>query len=134
LIGNSLSDGRNGPQLVGDLRPGRSETAQPSFVGETNMNLVALIISLVSGAVGGNLAGTVMKDKSLGTLGNSLAGVFGGGIGAFVLQALGLVQEVAGGGVDLATIVANVVSGGIGGSVLLFIVSLLKGVLGSAKQ
>jgi hypothetical protein len=40
------------------------------------MNVIGLIISLVCGAVGGNAAGAVMKNKSLGTLGNSLAGIF----------------------------------------------------------
>ena len=45
------------------------------------MNFVNLIISLLSGAVGGNVAGAAMKDKSLGTLGNSLSGILGGGIG-----------------------------------------------------
>jgi len=39
------------------------------------MNILYLIISLVCGAVGGNIAGALMKDKSLGTLGNSLAGI-----------------------------------------------------------
>ena len=38
------------------------------------MNFVSLIISLVSGAIGGNVAGAAMKDKSLGVPGNSLSG------------------------------------------------------------
>jgi len=32
-------------------------------------------------AVGGNVAGNVLKQYDLGTLGNSIAGVVGGGIG-----------------------------------------------------
>ena len=36
-----------------------------------------LIIQLISGAVGGNVAGAAMKEKSLGTIGNSLAGIVG---------------------------------------------------------
>ena len=39
------------------------------------MNILSLIISLLSGAVGGNVAGAAMKDKSLGTVGNSVAGI-----------------------------------------------------------
>ena len=42
-------------------------------------NLLPLIIQLVSGAVGGNVAGSMMKNSSLGTLGNSIAGIAGGG-------------------------------------------------------
>ena len=39
--------------------------------------LIGWIIKLVSGAVGGNVAGAAMKDKSLGVLGNSVAGISG---------------------------------------------------------
>ena len=42
------------------------------------MNLVALIIQLISGAVGGNVAGNLLKQYDLGTLGNSIAGIVGG--------------------------------------------------------
>ena len=78
------------------------------------MNIINLIISLVSGAVGGNLAGAAMKDKSLGTAGNSVAGIFGGGIGGAILQALGVGTGAGAGGVDLASIVGNILSGGVG--------------------
>lgn len=50
------------------------------------MDLVGLLISVISGAVGGNIAGAAMQDKSLGTLGNSIAGVLGGGAGGAVLK------------------------------------------------
>jgi uncharacterized membrane protein YeaQ/YmgE (transglycosylase-associated protein family) len=46
------------------------------------MDITNLIVEAVSGAVGGNVAGAVMKDKSLGAIGNSIAGIVGGGIGA----------------------------------------------------
>jgi uncharacterized membrane protein YeaQ/YmgE (transglycosylase-associated protein family) len=36
--------------------------------------MVSLIIQLLSGAVGGNIAGNLMKKYDLGTLGNSIAG------------------------------------------------------------
>ena len=38
-------------------------------------SLIPLIIQLISGAVGGNVAGAMMKNLSLGTLGNSIAGI-----------------------------------------------------------
>jgi len=50
------------------------------------MDLVTLLISVISGAVGGNIAGAAMQDKSLGTLGNSIAGVLGGGVGAALIK------------------------------------------------
>ncbi len=89
------------------------------------MDVISLLISLVSGAVGGNIAGAAMSDKNLGPLGNSIAGILGGGIGGALLQAAGAIGQ-SGGGLDLGSIVANVASGGVGGAILLVIVSLLK--------
>ena len=50
--------------------------------------IIGLIIQLISGAVGGNIAGSAMKQYSLGTIGNSIAGVIGGGVGAQIIGAL----------------------------------------------
>jgi len=89
------------------------------------MDLVGLLISLVSGAVGGNIAGAAMTDKSLGTLGNSIAGIVGGGLGGAILRAIGVYAQ-SGGNLDVGTIVGNIAGGGVGGAVLLIIVSLIK--------
>ena len=62
------------------------------------MDIVSLIINLISGAVGGNIAGAVMKDKSLGPLLNSVVGVFGGGAGTAVLS-MGMAMNE--GGLDI---------------------------------
>lgn len=99
------------------------------------MDIVNLLISLVSGAVGGNVAGAAMKDKSLGTLGNSLAGILGGGVGGAILQFLGLVAGSAqGGGLNLTSIVEDIAGGGVGGAVLLAVVSLIKNAMGPGKS
>ena len=45
-------------------------------------SIVDLLVSLASGAVGGNIAGALMKDKSLGPLWNSVVGVLGAGLAA----------------------------------------------------
>jgi uncharacterized membrane protein YeaQ/YmgE (transglycosylase-associated protein family) len=50
------------------------------------MDITSLIIEAVSGAVGGNVAGAAMKEKSLGAIGNSIAGIVGGGLGGTILQ------------------------------------------------
>lgn len=95
------------------------------------MDWVSLIISLVSGAVGGNVAGALMKAKSLGTLGNSIAGIAGGaGLGA-ILQQLGIGGPAAagatGGGMDLMSILGSVLGGGAGGGILMAIIAAIKG-------
>lgn len=79
--------------------------------------IVALILNLLIGAAGGNLAGMALKAKSLGLLWNSVVGILGGGIGFFVLGMLG-----TGGG----SIIWQVLAAFIGGAVLLFVVSLIK--------
>jgi uncharacterized membrane protein YeaQ/YmgE (transglycosylase-associated protein family) len=90
------------------------------------MDIIPLIISLVSGAVGGNVAGAVMKDKSLGALGNSLAGILGGGAGGAVLQMMHLMEA---GGTSPQAIISSIASGGVGGAILLAVVSLVKGMM-----
>ena len=54
------------------------------------MDMLGIILSLISGAVGGNVAGKAMGDRSLGTVGNTVSGVVGGGIGDYIIKALGL--------------------------------------------
>ena len=59
------------------------------------MDILSLIISLISGAVGGNVAGALMKDKNLGTLWNSIAGIVGGGVGGgLLLVIIGIVKQL----------------------------------------
>ena len=64
------------------------------------MDITSLLVELVSGAVGGNVAGAAMKEKSLGAIGNSLAGIVGGGIGGTILQAVMGSAAAGGGGLD----------------------------------
>jgi ABC-type uncharacterized transport system permease subunit len=66
--------------------------------GETiRERLLPLIIQLVSGAVGGNIAGAALKNLSLGTVLNSIFGILGGGIGgAALLAVVGAIKKAMG--------------------------------------
>lgn len=90
------------------------------------MDITSLIVEAVSGAVGGNVAGAAMKDKSLGTLGNSIAGIVGGGIGGTILQTIIGSAATGGGGMDMQSILANVGGGGVGGAILMAIIGIIK--------
>ena len=90
-------------------------------------SLLPLIIQLVSGAVGGNLAGGLLKNLSLGTLGNSLAGILGGGLGGQLLGLLGIATGA--GEMDLAGILGSIGGGAVGGGGLMAIVGLIKGAM-----
>lgn len=88
---------------------------------------------MVAGAVGGNVAGSLMKNMSLGTLWNSVAGIRGGGLGGQVLGMLGMGAASAGAGdgsLDLMSIASSVLAGGIGGGAGLGVVGLIKGMMG----
>jgi hypothetical protein len=89
------------------------------------MNIISLIIEVVSGAVGGNIAGAAMKENSLGTAGNSIAGIVGGGLGGALLQSV-MGGGAAGGGLDLSTILSNVAGGGVGGAILMAVIGFIK--------
>lgn len=90
-------------------------------------SLLPMIIQLISGAVGGNVAGGVLKNFSLGTIWNSVVGILGGGLGG---QLLGMLGVGGGGSMDLAGILTSVAAGGAGGGVLLGIVGMIKKAMG----
>jgi hypothetical protein len=99
--------------------------------------IVGLIIQLISGAAGGNIAGSLLKQFDLGVVGNSIAGVVGGGIGAQIIGALvggGGTEAAAGGGFDIGSIIGQVASGGVGGGILMVIVGLIKQAMGGGQK
>jgi len=82
--------------------------------GGNDMNVTTLIIQLLCGAVGGNVAGSLMKKSSLGTVGNSIAGILGGGIGGQILGMLTGGAAAAAGGLDAGSIISSVLGGASG--------------------
>ena len=76
-----------------------------------------LIISLLTGALGGNVAGALLKKFSMGTLWNSVVGILGGGLGG---QLLGML------GINLGDILGSIAGGGVGGGVLMVVIGLIK--------
>lgn len=94
------------------------------------MDWTSLIISLISGAVGGNAAGKVLKNFDMGTLWNSVAGIVGGGVGGQIIGMLGIdpgaAAAAASGSGDLGSIISQVGGGGVGGAVLLVVAGYLK--------
>jgi len=91
-------------------------------------NLIPIIIQLVSGAVGGNVAGSLMKKFSLGTLGNSLVGILGGGLGGQLLGVLGI--STGAGGMDIGSIIGSIAAGGVGGGAFLAIIGVIRKAIG----
>ena len=90
-------------------------------------------MQLISGAVGGNIGGALLKQYSLGTLGNSIAGIVGGGIGGQILNAMmgGGTAAAAGG---MGSILGSVAGGGIGGIIIMIIVGVIKNMMGGKSS
>ncbi len=86
-----------------------------------------LIISLLSGALGGNVAGKLLSKYSMGPLWNSVVGILGGGLGSQLLGMLGM--DLGGAEMNLMNILGNVVEGGVGGGVLMTIIGIIKGMM-----
>lgn len=91
------------------------------------MDITPLIIQLISGAAGGNAAGTYAKDTGLSPLGNTIAGALGGGVGGQILNALlGLGGTAAASGLDIGTIVSAFLTGGVSVGLTALVVGYLK--------
>jgi hypothetical protein len=91
------------------------------------MIVVAFLIEMFSGLVGGAIAGVLMKDKSLGLLWDSVAGFLGGAAGgalALLIPAFG--TAVRGGSDAILAILAEVAAGLVGGAAVMLIAALVK--------
>ncbi|MGK0366118.1 MAG: hypothetical protein ACI85O_003189 [Saprospiraceae bacterium] len=90
--------------------------------------MIALIIQLLSGAAGGNIAGSLMKGSSMGTLWNSVAGIAGGGLGGTLLGMLSpeMGEAAASGAMDIGSILSSVAGGGIGGGIVMVVIGMIK--------
>lgn len=100
-----------------------------------------IIINLISGAVGGNVAGGLLKKFSMGPVLNSVMGIIGGGVGGQLMgmlggdgmtDAAGAVADVAG-GMDVGALVGQFAAGGAGGGVLMVVVGLVKNMMSKGE-
>jgi uncharacterized membrane protein YeaQ/YmgE (transglycosylase-associated protein family) len=81
------------------------------------MDLVAIIIWLVIGAIAGWLAGTLMKGSGFGVVGNIIVGIVGAAIAGWLLPRLGVFIG--------AGAVPQIINAFIGACILLFVVKLV---------
>ena len=92
--------------------------------------MLGTIIGLASGALGGIGAGSLMKKSSLGTMWNAVAGIAGGGIGATILNMVGLGGGAADGAMSTMGILSNVGGGLVGGGVVMTVIGMIKSAMG----
>jgi uncharacterized membrane protein YeaQ/YmgE (transglycosylase-associated protein family) len=80
--------------------------------------LVSWLLTLISGAVGGNLSGALIKDYSLGPIVNTVLGLIGGMVGSQLLGALG--------GLPALGQIGNIAACGLVGALSPIIIGILK--------
>jgi len=85
---------------------------------------INLIISIISGIIGGNLAGKTLGRRSLGWIGNSFTGLFGGVIAGYILQAFGY-SAVSTTIPIVKAITANIIIGGLSGAILTLLIDYI---------
>ena len=91
------------------------------------MDIVGLLVNAVAGAVGGGATGAALKEKGLGTMGNTLVGLIGGIGGGALMQQIGFLANTAqSAGFDVGALAGQVVGGGVAGAVLTAIIGLAK--------
>lgn len=81
------------------------------------LDLQALLILLIVGAIAGWLAGTLVKGYGFGLVGNIVIGVIGAFIGAWLMPMLGF---------GMAGLIGQIVSATIGAIILLLLIGLVR--------
>jgi hypothetical protein len=92
------------------------------------MDPISLLLPLLSGAAGGNIIGGVLKNFNLGSAGNTLAGLVGGGLGSTILSSLmGAGGAAAGLDGDTNALISQILGGGVGGGAITMLIAMLQG-------
>jgi hypothetical protein len=87
-----------------------------------------ILINLVAGAIGGNAAGKASPGLDLGTIGNTIAGLVGGGVlGQLITLLLPAITAAAqSGNLSIGNIATHAIAGGAGGAILTAIIGMVK--------
>jgi hypothetical protein len=87
-----------------------------------------ILINLVAGALGGLGAGKSSPNFDLGTIGNLVTGLVGGGVVGQVVTLLlpSVIAAAESGNLSASGIISQVVAGGAGGAILTAIVGAIK--------
>jgi hypothetical protein len=87
-----------------------------------------ILINLVAGALGGLGAGKASPSFDLGTIGNLVTGLVGGGVVGQVVALLlpSIIAAAQSGNLSASGIISQVIAGGAGGAILTAIVGAIK--------
>ena len=96
--------------------------------GHRETNMEQILINLVTGALGGLGAGKASPNFDLGTIGNIISGLVGGGVlGQIATLALpSVVAAAQSGNLSVSGVISQLIAGGAGGAILTAIVGAIK--------
>ena len=95
-----------------------------------------ILINLIAGALGGAGVGKASPNFDLGTVGNIISGLVGGGVlGQVVTLALpSVVAAAESGNLSIGGVISQVVAGGAGGAILTAIIGAIKNRAAAFRQ
>ena len=89
-----------------------------------------LLVNLIAGALGANIAAGMFKHVNLGLFGNSVLGVLGGGVGGQVLSSLGFqglaASPASRDGLDTVALLGQAGSAGVCGAMTLLLAGFAR--------
>ena len=90
--------------------------------------MLQILINLITGALGGAAAGKTSPNFDLGTIGNIISGLVGGGLlGQIVTLALpSIVVAAETGHLSVGGVISQIIAGGAGGAILTAIIGAIK--------
>jgi hypothetical protein len=96
------------------------------MVGGSQMEQI--LINLVAGALGGAGVGKASPQFDLGTIGNIISGIVGGGVLGQIVTLLlpSLVAAAEAGNLSVGGIISQAIAGGAGGAILTAIIGAIK--------
>jgi hypothetical protein len=100
--------------------------------------IINLIIQLIAGAGGSSVLANLANKYNLGPLANIITGALGGVGGGNVLGALlhgggAAAANAATSGLDLGSIVTQLIGGGVGGPIVTAIVAMIRNAMSGQK-
>jgi len=87
-----------------------------------------ILINLVAGALGGIGAGKSSPTFDLGTIGNAISGLVGGGVLGQIITLLlpSIMAAAQSGNLSISGIVSQAIAGGAGGAILTALIGAIK--------
>ena len=100
----------------------------PFATSHREINMEQILINLITGALGGVGAGKSSPTFDLGTAGNIISGLVGGGVLGQIITLLlpSVVAAAESGNLSIGGIVSQAIAGGAGGAILTALIGAIK--------